>query len=265
MQGDDVPCLLCDAPRTGVFDALASLRVCGRCGHVFAHPLPSETELAAFYSRRAKYDAWLENETAREAMWRRRLALILPRVPHKGRLLDIGAGTGQFLKQAREHFEQVAGTEISDSAIRIGRDRYGLDIRHGTLSTLEFDTGSFDLITLFHVLEHVGDPGRVVARCRDLLKPGGVLVLAVPNERGLARQRLLGVLKFALRLARLRRFRHFGWKGIPRIALDGTQDEIHLSYFTAHSLTGLLDRTGFSIEAMSLDPFWASAGPRGCG
>jgi len=98
-----------------------------------------------------------------------------------GRLLDVGTGIGQFLHFARFGYE-VTGTEVSEQAIQIARVKYGLELRRGRIEELDFGNRRFDVITLFHVLEHVHDPRRLLSRCRELLSTTGIVVVAVPNE-----------------------------------------------------------------------------------
>jgi SAM-dependent methyltransferase len=99
--------------------------------------------------------------------------------PEKGGLLDIGAGTGAFLEAAKKNGWDVCGVEPSKMAARSARNK-GLDIleRIDDLDTDAF----FDAITLWHVLEHLPDLEEAVRKIKRLLKPGGVLVVAVPNH-----------------------------------------------------------------------------------
>jgi SAM-dependent methyltransferase len=173
-----------------------------------------------------------------------------------GNLLDVGAGIGQFLHHARPFFTDVQGTEVSHSAIRIAREKYGLAIHQGQVEELDLPSESFDNITLFHVLEHVPDPVKVVQRCGSLLRMGGVLIIAVPNDV-LA---WTSALKKLGKRSGLRRFRKFSpVLGIPKA---GSSQEIHLSHFTPAVLRRLLEDAGFSVVEESLDPYYASTGLR---
>jgi len=98
-------------------------------------------------------------------------------------LVQVGTGTGQFLYYAKNYFNEVYGTEVSCSAINIVKEKYKLDITEGDIVDIEFKTDmSFDNITLFHVLEHVTDPKKVIEKCRLLLNKEGILIIAVPND-----------------------------------------------------------------------------------
>ena len=97
--------------------------------------------------------------------------------PQKGALLDIGAGTGDFLAAAKVCGWSVIGTEPSDKARSIAKSK---DI--GLFdNTSGLDHHSFDVITMWHVLEHVPDPEMQIKELKRLLKPDGTLIVAVPN------------------------------------------------------------------------------------
>jgi ubiquinone/menaquinone biosynthesis C-methylase UbiE len=246
-------CNVCRSVAIEPIDPECNLCRCSECGHVFDNPRPNQQEIAAFYSQHGKYDFWLRNTAARDALWKRRLKMILRHCAH-GNLLDVGTGIGQFLHYAQPHFTRVAGTEISQSAIRIARERYGLEIQQGRIEDLPLADSSFDNVTLFHVLEHVPDPAKLMRRCHQVLKRDGIVVVAVPND----------VLAWGSRLKKLgkrigfRAFRKFSRvTGIPRA---GTSREIHLSHFTPAVLRRLLSNAGFEIVEEGLDPYYAASG-----
>jgi len=248
-------CNICRSDRIQDVDTEFNFRRCGCCGYVFDSPRPSAAAVAAFYSQPAKYDVWLAEEQARDLLWKRRLKKLL-RHSVQGSLLDIGTGIGQFLHHAQPFFTQVSGTEISESAIRIAKEKYGLDLFAGRAEELDLPLNSFDNITLFHVLEHVADPVRLIARCRDLLSDQGTLAIAVPND----------VLawssswkRFGKKLG-LRAFHKFS--PVLGISRAGTAREIQLSHFTPRVLRQLLEASRFTVLEESLDPYYASAGMR---
>jgi hypothetical protein len=96
-------CPLCEADSLGVLDS--NLCECKRCGYVFNNPRPTLAALISFYSQPTKYDQWLAEEPARDALWTRRLKL-LRRIAKPGSLLDVGAGIGQFLSIALSLFQR---------------------------------------------------------------------------------------------------------------------------------------------------------------
>lgn len=248
-------CILCESPTLSWPDREFHVCRCGACGLTFENPRPDAAGIARFYSNPRQYDGWMQEGEARDRLWRRRLAKMAPR-RRPGSLLDIGTGIGQFLHLAKGAFASVAGTEVSESAIAIAREKYGLDVMHGEVESLDFAGRTFDNVTLFHVLEHVGSPRRVVEKCRSLLNPGGVIFIAVPNDIasiGAVKRRLERRFSGAARAAR-------SVVGLPKLSLDGSLDEVHLSHFTPEVLTTFLSGAGFEVLECSLDPFYAAAG-----
>lgn len=239
-------CNFCGSSRFADLDASANLKRCLDCDYAFVSPRPSLDDLKKYYSKPSKYDVWLDQIDARELLWKRRLAKIR-KFKIAGKLLDVGAGIGQLLHQAKNDFAGVDGLEISASAIVIAKEKYGLNLRQGTIEELSFDK-TYENITLFHVLEHVHDPRFVLEKCKSLLVPGGTLMIAVPND----------LKSMELKLRNMKR--KIGKFGIPPIVLDGSVDEIHLSQFTPSSLAGALERVGFKVVDVSLDPYFAKTG-----
>ena len=180
-------CGICAASDLEQVDPDNNLCRCRTCGFVFDTPRPTLEEIGHYYSQPSQYDSWLDRIEARDDLWRRRLAKLLP-IHKPGSLLDIGAGIGQFLHHARPHFTSVAGTELSDSAIIIARDKYTRPLIKGDVLDIDFDNSTrFDNITIFHVLEHVPDPRATIKKCYRLLSDGGLLVVCVPNDLQIGR------------------------------------------------------------------------------
>ena len=248
-------CNVCQSDRIQKMDPQYNFCRCDSCGYVFDYPRPSIAEVTAFYSQASHYDSWLKEDRLRNALWRRRLDKLLP-YRAKGNLLDIGAGIGQFLHHAQPFFTEVAGTEVSASAARIAKEKYGIDLSIGQAEELDLPQGSFDNITLFHVLEHVPDPTRLIHLCRELLRPQGVLAIAVPNDV-LAWTTSIKKLGKKLRLPQFQKF-----SPILGIARAGDSREIHLSHFTPDVLRQLIRNSGLSIVEESLDPYYVSGGIR---
>lgn len=153
----------------------------------------------------------------------------------RGRLLDVGAGTGYFAAFMRDRGWSVTALEPDATARQAASSRAGLEIR--PIEDLEGLTAeTFDVITLWHVLEHVHDPAHYLDRFRNLLVPGGMLMIAVPNPES-------------------RDAIHYGtyWAAwdVPR----------HLWHFSPSSLKHLLQQHGFTKptqRTMPLDAFYVS-------
>lgn len=94
-----------------------------------------------------------------------------------GSLLDVGAGTGEFLKVAREKSWSVQGMEPNENARNLASEK-GIELR---ASLDDFNESKFDVVTLWHVLEHIPDLEDTIERLSKLVKPTGNLIIAVPN------------------------------------------------------------------------------------
>ena len=99
-----------------------------------------------------------------------------------GTLLDIGCAAGTFLVGMKRHGDwTLHGVELSPGVAEIARERHGLDVFTGTLEEAAYPDDTFDAITLWDVLEHLHDPAASLREIRRILKPGGVLIIRVPN------------------------------------------------------------------------------------
>jgi SAM-dependent methyltransferase len=249
-------CNVCAGTLLDVVDRDCNIMRCPTCGYVFDNPRPTLEELVEFYSRPTKYDSWLSELPARDRLWKRRLnKLRSTRKP--GSVLDVGAGIGQFLALARTSYAAVYGTEVSSTAVQIAKEKYNLDLFHGTTEHLKEEGRVFDNISLFHVLEHVPDPKSLLNTCHSLLSENGILVIAVPNEVTSFRASTRRVL---LRFGLKKRPRRVGRFGLGMISLDPDTAEVHLSHFTPQVLSYLLTITGFSIVKSTLDPHYVATG-----
>jgi len=103
----------------------------------------------------------------------------------KGRLLDIGAGRGEFLRASCEGGWSAVGIEPSASFAEIASRYAGVEIRRESLEQCNFPDASFDVVILAAVLEHLYNPDEIIGEISSILRPGGALFLDVPNERGL--------------------------------------------------------------------------------
>ena len=106
-----------------------------------------------------------------------KLNLINSLQPNKGKILDVGAGTGEFLSVAKNDGWQTIGVEPSDKAKAIAKSK-GVSFVE---QTSELENHSFDVISMWHVLEHVPDLDKQIKELKRLLKPSGTLIIAVPN------------------------------------------------------------------------------------
>ncbi|MBD3583750.1 class I SAM-dependent methyltransferase [Flavobacterium selenitireducens] len=154
---------------------------------LFTHPKPEGEQLAAYYES----DDYISHTDGKRSLFERvyqfvksialknKLRLVNQLKTRKGAILDIGAGTGDFLTVAKSDGWMVSAVEPSKKARSIAESK-------GILFTDTTETlpeSSFDVITMWHVLEHVPDPKWQLSELKRLLKPGGVIVIAVPNHK----------------------------------------------------------------------------------
>jgi SAM-dependent methyltransferase len=103
----------------------------------------------------------------------------------RGRCLEVGPGLGVDLFSLRSLGWEAYGLEVDPQAAEQARATSGCEVRVGTLATTDYPAGSFDLVYMSHVFEHLPDPAPALARCLELLTPSGRLVLVYPNPTAL--------------------------------------------------------------------------------
>lgn len=112
-------------------------------------------------------------------------------LPERGRLLDVGCGPGFLLSSAHGRGWQARGVELNEWAARFAHDELGLDVHVGALEGAGLGDGELDAVTMMDLIEHVAEPGAMVAEAARVLRPGGVLALLTPDA-GSPVSRLLG-------------------------------------------------------------------------
>lgn len=168
-----------------------NLFTCNECGFVFTQDHPDDAGIGQYYES-AEYLSHSETKSDLfSGIYRLSRSVMLGKKVKiagkfsglkKGSLLDIGSGTGYFLHAMQRAGWKVRGVEINDKARHYSISEFGLDIlAPGELQAL--DPGSFDCITLWHVLEHLQDPWFYTNEINRLLKPGGSCIIALPNSR----------------------------------------------------------------------------------
>lgn len=170
-----------------VSQQMFTLVKCSGCGLVFTNPRPDEREIGPYYESKdylphtggSKSAVAVIYRIVRRWAIRRKLALLNSLAP-KGRLLDIGCGTGEFLNHCRANGWDGFGVEPGDSARAIATQS-GARVAP-TFKREDYAPASLDVITMWHVMEHVHDLKGTVAAIAEILRPGGWLVVAVPNH-----------------------------------------------------------------------------------
>ena len=152
--------------------------------HSEAQPgLSRRLALAAYDLLCALPDYWTSLRKAKRSM----AFMFLENRP-PGSLLDVGCGDGRWLHFMRQNGWQVTGLEVDPQAVEQARKQYGLEVFCGELGAANLPLASFDAITLRHVIEHVPQPIDLLAQCKKLIKPGGLLVVVTPNTDSLGHQ-----------------------------------------------------------------------------
>lgn len=141
--------------------------------------------------------------------------------PERGSLFDVGAATGILLDIARKRGWKIEGIEPSSWAIKVAKERYGLELRKGILENTSLPECQYSVVTMVDFIEHISDPNQAISKTRKILSHDGTLCLVTPNINSLA-ARIMGVKWWHFRPA-------------------------HLAFFTEKSLGCLLRRNGLHI------------------
>lgn len=164
---------------------------CESCGFKFTNPRPSENEIGGYYKSEnyishSNTKVGFINSTyqlVRKYTLLKKLQLI-SRFYKTGKILDIGCGTGEFLQTCKSAGWETMGIEPDPDARRMSTEKFVLDVRtEEELGNLT--DGSIDIITMWHVLEHVPRLNERVAELKRLIKSNGVIMIAVPNSNSL--------------------------------------------------------------------------------
>lgn len=196
---------------------------CSTCELQYINPRLRGDLILSSYAE-GKDEVYVSQIAAREQTFGAALARIEQLAGRPGRLLDVGTAAGAFLAAARARGWTVEGCEPNKWLANWGSNHYGVTIRPGSIFEQNYAAASFDVVTLWDVLEHTTDPKATLERCRQLLRPGGLLIVNYPDV-GSWIARLLG-----------RR-----WLFLT---------SVHLHYFTRRTITRILEATGFQVAAI---------------
>jgi len=225
-------CPMCHGANFKLYDQ-PTVQLCADCGLFFHSPCPTQQEIKRSYDSGATYEAWSHAIDNHKRQFRVRLNHILPHAA-TGRLLDVGMGSGLFLKEAVAAGFEVEGTELAEPGLEAAHE-FGFAVHNGQLTDIDFGMRRYDVISMWHVLEHVPNPGTVLKKIFELLNPGGVFAVAVPNES----KRLI-----------LHQLNRLG--GVP-VWDWGWGTEIHLNHFFPQTLRKHLQKIGFEILDFGMD------------
>jgi SAM-dependent methyltransferase len=192
------PCVLCNgqelrvlATRGRHFQELTTA-ICTGCGLVQTNPIPTEQELATYYRELYRREYKLAYTPPRRHVVRyarhatERLGRLAQFVEAHGTLLDVGSGAGEFVYAARLAGFEARGIEPHEGYSAFARAAFRVPVATATLQQADVPDSSIDVVTLHHVLEHLPRPLAALARIARWLRPGGVVMLDVPDvERSL--------------------------------------------------------------------------------
>lgn len=205
---------------------------CSVCGTVFLWPRLDAAAQRAFYDSNTQllnthgddFD-WDDYTRRTRADVMRRVEFLTPRLSPDHRLLEIGCGYGFFLSEILGMVDTAIGIEPGAARQSFAKDELRLDVRSPPLSTAGIPPASIDVACAFQVLEHIDRPIPLLTEIRDVLRPGGLLVVEVPNCADLY-----------VRLSAPYRAFHF--------------QSAHLVYFTPSTLRHVLEDSGYTVESL---------------
>ena len=210
---------------------------CSSCTHRFTQDVPAQEEIGKYYQS-ADYISHSETKKGlinslyhlvRKRTLKNKRSLIENITGNKnGNILDIGCGTGSFINEMQQSGWKVKGLEPDETARKKGEELYRLELEPIT-GFFQLSTQSFDVITMWHVLEHVHELHAYTEQLKSLLRPGGKLLIAVPNYTS----------------ADTVHYKEY-WAAydVPR----------HLYHFSPESMQALIKKHGMKIE--TIKPMW---------
>ncbi len=214
-----------------------SILHCAQCTVRFTSPLPSQDEIVQYY----KFNEYISHTDVKEGWMNRLYHFIRTKTltqktnwiqslftGHKGHLLDIGAGTGAFVHAMHQKSWKVTGLEPDTDTRDRAYENYKLHLQ-STDSIFDLPENEYEVITMWHVLEHVHSLKPYLHQCFKSLKQNGRLIIAVPNYTS-----------FDAKYYK----KYWAAYDLPR----------HLYHFSPKSMTRLLNEIGF--ELVSLKPMW---------
>lgn len=187
------PCVLCGSLGAILISQKCRYReplrtvLCLSCGLGRRDPMPDENELQAYYHDVYRVELGYGRQPSKGRLWRgaslavERAQDLIPRISMPCITVDVGCGAGElvYMMTALGHTSQ--GFDPDSNYIQWSRQLLGLKVEACGIKDINIGQGSRDLVTMYHVLEHLPDPGAALARCAEWLNEGGLLVIEVPN------------------------------------------------------------------------------------
>lgn len=187
----EIPCNLCGNLHVRIIagkgrdgEALRTV-ICRQCGLVWSDPFPMD--VTEYYQKNYRLSYKGAYTPKKKHIWRAanvalsRLNKIRPYLDGRTNMLDVGSGGGEFLYLMHTLGLSTQGIEPNEGYGEYSRQEYGLNVSIGFAQNHDFPPASFDLVTMWHVLEHTDDPVGVLQKLRVWLRENGMLVVEVPN------------------------------------------------------------------------------------
>jgi SAM-dependent methyltransferase len=210
------------------------VRRCKDCGFGWTAPPLDENLIAGYYppvylgNTSQALDEFFSGQLTRSRSWRKETEKrhLVERFTAGGKILDVGAGDGRFLWALDQEKWERTGVESAREVVELVRSNMPrLNLVAGDIYSDQLAPGKFDVVTFWHVLEHLPGPRRVLARAASLLRPGGWIFISLPNLQSFQ--------------ARLFRRHWYAFDDVPR----------HLYHFSPQALERLLQEQGLQIRA----------------
>lgn len=188
-----VPCNLCGASDVEVIGDRdrdghpLRTTICRQCGLVWSNPRPGAEEVRRYYSSEYRLDYKGRSTPSLRHIARsgrgalNRYRALAPYMKPGDRILDAGAGAGEVVYVLRKLGFDASGLEPDEQYARHARETLGVPVATGFVQDTAFPAGSFDVVTMYHALEHVEDPSAILSRLREWMVEQGVLLIEVPN------------------------------------------------------------------------------------
>lgn len=227
-----VKCNFCSSSEYKNYDTESDWTIveCLNCDFLYTNPRPTIESLPSYYEEsyfadERHFDKFYNKDgTIKEVVtdYTNRIIDVESFVEKRGNVLDVGCARGAFLNVLKNRGWSSYGVEISQDAVNLGTELYGVDLFCGTIEKFETDK-KFDVICMYQTLEHVPNPKEVVEKSHSLLNKNGVLVIEVPN-----------VQSFDMKISKKRK--HLSYD-LPR----------HLNHFTPELLKSEIEKIGFEV------------------
>jgi len=230
MESKDVGCNLCNSDEFEVVQEIQPYKIvrCKYCQLLYLNPQPLGEEITKTYTEDYYSASWGKDIAENKFRLKN-----VERFRKGGRLLDVGCGIGAFLKLARQNGWQVSGLEVSEFATKYVNEELNIECFLGSLENLNSPSNSYDVITLWHVIEHMRNPLEALKKANRLLSKKGMIFLATPNQNF-----------WEIRISANRRI---------SVNKDLVEKERHLHFFAPHSLKKMMGKAGFKVVDITVD------------